>query len=160
MTLGAVVGLVVSVGAGLDEGDWSLLAVPLVAVVVGVPLGLVHALLWVRPLRVSYEVRGGVLVARRGKRVVREWPCKDVVSVVISEGVGVGWEEVLSSNWLSYNPLLPFSSIDVRSENRWDPQAGEHGIPTIVVWGGENARRANQLLNAALRSAAVPELGS
>jgi hypothetical protein len=126
-----------------------------VAVVVGLPLGAIHALLWVRPLRVSYEVDRELLVARRGRRVVREWRCAEVQSINIAEGSGIEWADVLFTNWLSYNPLLPFSSIDVRPKSRWDQHGGEHGIPTIVVWGQSHARRANVLLNAAMRRGEV-----
>lgn len=151
MTLGAALGVVVSVGMGLDERDWSFVGIPFPAVVVELPLGAIHALLWVRPLRVSYEVDGELLVARRGRRVVRKWRCADVRSINIAEGSGIEWADVLFTNWLLYDPLLPFSSIDVRPKSRWDQHGGEHGIPTIVVWGQANARRANDLLNAALR---------
>ena len=155
-----VVGLIVSVGVGVDEGDWSFAGIPVIAAVVGLPLGLVHALLWVRPARVSYEVRGDTLFARRGQRTVREWPCADVEFIRIAEEAGVGWEEVISSNSLSYNGLLPASEIEIRAKSRWDPHAGIHGIPTILVWGEENARRATELLNAAVRQANVPDRGA
>jgi len=40
------------------------------------------------------------------RRIVREWPRTDVEFIRIAEEAGIGWEEVLSSNWFSYNELL------------------------------------------------------
>ena len=153
--MGAVLGVVVGVVGVIDTQDWSLLMAPLVlAVVVGVPLGLLHAMTWLLwPCRVSYVVADGHFVASRGSRVIKRFRVEDVVSIQVGdEDQGLNWVTLIFSGWFSYYGPLPGSGITIGQRGRWDANAGEHDLPKILLWGDENWRRANSALASGLPS--------
>ena len=131
-----------------DQQWWSWLAFPMLAITLGVPLGLVHSLLWLLgPLRVTYELTDRELVARRGKWAVRSFDRPVVGPVTVSEGAGLTWAQVVFANWFGYLGPVPESWVEVLPRSRWDAAAGRHRLPTVLVWGEENWTAANRALN-------------
>ncbi|SES46320.1 hypothetical protein SAMN05216199_3938 [Pedococcus cremeus] len=90
-----------------------------------------------------------------GGRVVKRFDIEQVTRIQIGEAdVGLTWASVLFQGWFGYDAVLPRSDITIRARTPWDAQAGDHSLPTILVWGENNWRTANDALGAAIPHAA------
>ena len=147
----AALGLVVGIGMAFDgDGDEAgLLLAPLLFAVGGLLPGSVHAAWWAMgPGRVSYAVEGNWFLCRRGDRVVRRWPCTEVVAISMTNPLS--WPGALLDGWLGYGDVVPDAWVTIVTADRWSPQNGQHQLPSILLWGKGCLSRAENDLRAAL----------
>jgi len=137
LLLGTVVGAVMG-GFMLADGlGWDALGVPVFgAVAVGLPLGTGHSLWWaLRPARVSYTVADGLFTCRRGKRVVWQRPCTQIVRIGLDPPLD--WPALLLTGWLGWVDFVPSAGVEVETGDRWSPDNRVHDLPAILLWGDE-----------------------
>ncbi len=145
-------GLVVGIGRAFDGGAAGLLA-PLLFAVAGLVPGSVHAAWWAMgPGRVSYAVEGDWFFCRRGGRVVRRWPCTEVVAISMEDPLT--WSGALLGHWFGYLDVVPDSWVIIDTGDRWSPRNGQHHLPSILLWGKDRLHRAENDLQAALEESA------
>src|SRR5689334_16683850 len=87
--------------AMVASGDFSvpaaMVAVLTITIVVGVPTGTAWAVGWALvPARTVYAVRGGELLVCRGRRVLRRFPCSEIVDLRLRGALT--WRELLARN--------------------------------------------------------------
>lgn len=144
-------GMVVGVGmVSAGESAAALFFAPLVLAVLGLIPGTVHATWWaLGPGRVTYAVESdGDFTCLRGQRVVRRWPCADVVDVVLTDPMD--WPGTLLTGWFGWVDVVPSAVITIDTGDRWSPVNGTHNLPSILLWGNERLTAAANDLNAAL----------
>jgi hypothetical protein len=100
-------------------------------------------------VRVSYTVADGCLTCRRGKRVVRQRPCTQIVS--IGWGPPLDWPTLLLTGWLGWVDYVPAAAVDVETGDRWSPDNRVHNLPALLLWGdeaqlGEVERQLNEAI--------------
>lgn len=147
--LGVVIMLIVGFsGQGRELALTAGVGLPLA----GVACGLGHCLIWFAfPCRTRYTVRDGQLLALRGRRVLVAWECVDITDVVVAKGVGMRWRDTLFSAWYPYmGGSMPPSTVQIRPRGRWDQRAGNHRLPTIMIWGPDHAQHATEQFRIAL----------
>lgn len=151
LLLGAGVGAVLG-GFMLADGlGWYALGVPVFgAVAAGLPLGIGHSLWWaLLPARVSYTVADGFLTCRRGKRVVWQRSCTEIVSIGL--GPPLDWPTLLLTGWLGWVDFVPSAEVEVETGDRWSPDNRVHSLPAILLWGDETQlAEVERHLNAAI----------
>lgn len=151
--LGAMIGLVVGVGMTLDgESKWSLLFAPLTLAAGGAAtLGCFMALMWwLFPGQVTYAVRDGFLVARRGRRIRKRIAVERIAVIEFDENID--GTDLALTGWFGYTSPIPRLVVTLTATpDRWDAtNSATEFLPRILI-SGERQRRALRELGLALQ---------